>query len=84
MEYLLIKDDNETEIIISLYKKQKPKGHRFGDAVKPTVSNKYRTTSFMIGGYCYNVAYETKEPTEEEFRKMSSGLLDGKGGYINN
>ncbi|EJD6612253.1 hypothetical protein QPK77_00080 [Providencia rettgeri] len=82
MEYLLIKDNNETEVITCLYKKQKTKGHRFGDAVEPTVSDKYRTTSFKINGYYYNVAYETKKPTEEEFTKMSSGVLDGKGGYI--
>ncbi|EMH9442273.1 TPA: hypothetical protein SMQ38_002639 [Proteus mirabilis] len=82
MKYFLIKDNGEFLITSNLNKQVKPKGHKAYEPVPNSVIDKYKTTSFKIEGYYYNVAYETKEPTEEEFINKSSGLLDGKGGYI--
>lgn len=82
MKYLLIKDSGESKPISNLNKPSKVKGHPSYGKAGQVVVNKYNETSFHIEGFDYKVAYETKEPTEEEFREKSSGLLDGKGGYI--
>ncbi|XTD82955.1 hypothetical protein AB8849_07030 [Proteus vulgaris] len=82
MKYLLIKDDGEVKLITYLNKFSKVKGIPSYGKAAPIVVDKYNETSFRVKGVDYKVAYETKEPTEEEFRNKSSGLLDGEGGYI--
>ena len=82
MEYFLIKDNGECRPVPTANKQAKVKGRKPNEPVDPSSVEKYNETSFRIKGYIYKVVYENKKPTEEEFRNKSSGLLDGKGGYI--
>ncbi|HFT1682142.1 TPA: hypothetical protein ACHV9H_001218 [Providencia stuartii] len=82
MKYLLIKDSGESKLITILNKPPKVKSIPSYGKADQIVVDKYNETSFNIKGFDYKVAYETKEPTKEEFIEKSSGLLDGKGGYI--